>query len=299
MLSDLVASVPVIDAATRDPLERCGSPLYRFCTECPAMRNPLLSAKTRPSNQNAFRNSPHASAKSSTKHGTDGAFYGHASVGCLHIRPVLNIHEETGVATMRKIMEDVTDLVLEFNGSLSGEHGDGLARSERNKKMFGPGGNEASPPREAAASTPATCWIRARWWTRRRWKRTCAYRRATCRRLTCRRCSITRNKAASSAVSNCATAGVCRKTQGGAMCPSYRATKDRKGHDSRTRERAAVGFGRRRGGLRALLPQRGDLGREEFASFAHGACRWIMEVMDLAFPAKRKSERLAMWMSRS
>ncbi len=71
-------------------------------------------------------------------HGTDGAFYGHASVGCLHIRPLLNLKDVGDVARMRRITSDVTDLVLEYGGSLSGEHGDGLARSEWNEKMFGP-----------------------------------------------------------------------------------------------------------------------------------------------------------------
>ena len=71
-------------------------------------------------------------------HGTDGAFYGHASVGCLHIRPVLNLKDRDDVARMRRITEDVTDLVLEYGGSLSGEHGDGYVRSEWNRKMFGP-----------------------------------------------------------------------------------------------------------------------------------------------------------------
>src|SRR5262249_32750395 len=72
------------------------------------------------------------------RHGTDGTFYGHASVGCLHIRPVLNLKDRTDVARMRRITEEVTDLLLEFGGALSGEHGDGLARSEWNRKMFGP-----------------------------------------------------------------------------------------------------------------------------------------------------------------
>src|SRR5919205_1321918 len=72
------------------------------------------------------------------RHGTDGAFYGHASVGCLHIRPVLNLKDPADVARMRRITAEVTDLVLEYGGSLSGEHGDGLARSEWNRKMFGP-----------------------------------------------------------------------------------------------------------------------------------------------------------------
>ena len=77
------------------------------------------------------------------RHGTDGTFYGHASVGCLHIRPVLNLHDPADVVRMRAIMTDVTDLVLEFGGSLSGEHGDGLVRSEWNRKMFGPAVYEA------------------------------------------------------------------------------------------------------------------------------------------------------------
>src|SRR5205085_6035830 len=77
------------------------------------------------------------------RHGTDGCFYGHASVGCLHIRPVLDMKDSAEVARMRRITADVTDLVLEFGGSLSGEHGDGLARSEWNRKMFGPAVYEA------------------------------------------------------------------------------------------------------------------------------------------------------------
>src|SRR5205807_2898042 len=53
------------------------------------------------------------------QHGTDGAFYGHASVGCLHIRPLLNLKASADVARMRQIAQEVTDLVLEFGGSLS------------------------------------------------------------------------------------------------------------------------------------------------------------------------------------
>src|SRR5262249_58224883 len=71
------------------------------------------------------------------RHGAPGGFYGHASVGCLHIRPVLNLKDTGDLTRMRRIMEDITDLVLEFGGALSGEHGDGLARSEWNRKMFG------------------------------------------------------------------------------------------------------------------------------------------------------------------
>lgn len=72
------------------------------------------------------------------RHNTTGAFYGHASVGCLHIRPLLDLRDPVDVDTMRAIAEEVVELVLEFEGALSGEHGDGIARSEFNLRIFGP-----------------------------------------------------------------------------------------------------------------------------------------------------------------
>ena len=64
------------------------------------------------------------------KHGTRGTFYAHASVGCLHVRPVLNLRTEHGARKMRAIAEEACALVKEYKGSYSGEHGDGLVRSE-------------------------------------------------------------------------------------------------------------------------------------------------------------------------
>lgn len=69
--------------------------------------------------------------------GTDGAFYGHASVGCLHIRPLIDSRSRDDLARMQDILNRVSDLVIEFGGSMSGEHGDGLARSFLNEKLFG------------------------------------------------------------------------------------------------------------------------------------------------------------------
>jgi FAD/FMN-containing dehydrogenase/Fe-S oxidoreductase len=71
-------------------------------------------------------------------HGTSAAYFAHAGSGTLHIRPILNLKDGKGIETMRSISEDVTDLVLERHGSFSGEHGDGLARTEFNPKMYGP-----------------------------------------------------------------------------------------------------------------------------------------------------------------
>ena len=72
------------------------------------------------------------------RHGTTAGVYAHASVGCLHVRPVINMKTEDGVRRFESIANDVSDLVLEFGGALSGEHGDGLVRSPFMEKMFGP-----------------------------------------------------------------------------------------------------------------------------------------------------------------
>ena len=70
-------------------------------------------------------------------HGTTAGIYAHASVGCLHVRPVVNLKTEEGVRKFEAIANDVADLVLEFGGALSGEHGDGLVRSPFMRQMFG------------------------------------------------------------------------------------------------------------------------------------------------------------------
>ena len=71
------------------------------------------------------------------KHGTYGTWYAHASVGCLHVRPVLNLKQDLEVKKMRAIAEEAFAMVREYKGSHSGEHGDGLVRSEFHEAMFG------------------------------------------------------------------------------------------------------------------------------------------------------------------
>ena len=70
-------------------------------------------------------------------HDTSAAYFAHAGSGTLHIRPILNLKEESGIEDMHSITDDVTNLVLEHNGSFSGEHGDGMARTEFTPKMYG------------------------------------------------------------------------------------------------------------------------------------------------------------------
>ena len=71
------------------------------------------------------------------RHGTRGTWYAHASVGCLHVRPVLNMKSGADVAKMRAIAEECFALVRAYKGSHSGEHGDGIVRSEFHAPMFG------------------------------------------------------------------------------------------------------------------------------------------------------------------
>lgn len=71
------------------------------------------------------------------KNGTHGTWYAHASVGCLHVRPILNLRLEKDVKAMRDIAEQAFAFVREYKGSHSGEHGDGIVRSEFHEAMFG------------------------------------------------------------------------------------------------------------------------------------------------------------------
>jgi FAD/FMN-containing dehydrogenase/Fe-S oxidoreductase len=72
-----------------------------------------------------------------TRHGTDGTWYAHASVGCLHVRPALNLKDPEDVARVRRIAEETHEVVRAFGGTHSGEHGDGLLRSEFLETMLG------------------------------------------------------------------------------------------------------------------------------------------------------------------
>ncbi len=170
------------------------------------------------------------------KHGTDGAFYGHASVGCLHIRPLLNLKDPGDVARMRRITEDVSDLVLEFGGSLSGEHGDGLARSEWNRKMFGDVVYDAFCKIKHAFDpyqlfNPGKIVHAPLMTENLRYGPT--YKPTELPTLF----DYTRQEGFTRSIELCNGSGVCRKLDGGTMCPSFRATRDEK--DS-TRGRANV-----------------------------------------------------------
>ena len=303
----LLSSVPALDPSIRDPLWALRRSAVPLLWGMPGDRKPItfvedcaVAPERLPEFAARFREVLH-------RHGTDGAFYGHASVGCLHIRPVLNPHNPNDVVTMRRIMDDVTDLVLGFNGSLSGEHGDGLVRSEWNRKMFGPVMYEAfrqvkrgfdpenllNPGKVVDAPAMEENW------------------RVTPGPMPTDPTTVldfSKQGGIFRSAEVCNGSGVCRKTQGGAMCPSFRATKDERdstrGRANALRIALNVGpsssvprhsekdmtslFSRKtRGeGPRTIKEGRGT--NQEESPLAQ---RWLYEVMDLCLSCKAcKSE---------
>ena len=165
------------------------------------------------------------------RNGTRGTWYAHAAVGCLHVRPVLNLRLDKDVRAMRAIAEEAFAMVREYKGSHSGEHGDGIVRSEFHEAMFGaelvhafeevkdsfdprhlfnpgkivraPQFDDRSnfrygPDYHADAMATALDWS--------------AYPGA--------------GGGFQGAVEMCNNNGACRALRGGVMCPSYRVTRD-------------------------------------------------------------------------
>ena len=162
--------------------------------------------------------------------GVEAEMYGHASAGCLHIRPLINLKTVEGVQEMRKIAYEAVELTLNLGGAVSGEHGDGLARTEWNERMFGkeitaafrmlrntadpdnilnPGKIvtsrlETPPPRLDASlrfkpDLPIQIWEPI--------------------------FDFTTQASLAGAIEQCNGAGVCRKFEG-LMCPSFKATRE-------------------------------------------------------------------------
>jgi FAD/FMN-containing dehydrogenase/Fe-S oxidoreductase len=265
------AMVPVLDAAVRDPLWAARSAAAGLLYGVPGDRKPIAFVED-PAVETARLPDFVARFRAILKeHGTDGSFYGHASVGCLHLRPMLNLKDPAEVARMRDIAEDVTDLVLEFGGALSGEHGDGMVRSEWNRKMFGPVVYGAfcrikhlfDPkyllnPGKVVAAEPMTESLRYG----------PDYRAVPPEAVF----DYEKQGGFVRAVEQCNGNGACRKLAGGTMCPSFRATRDEK--DS-TRGRANA--------LRLAMAS--PRPAKEVRS------RWVYDVLDLCLMCKAcKSE---------
>jgi FAD/FMN-containing dehydrogenase/Fe-S oxidoreductase len=165
------------------------------------------------------------------KHGTRGTWYAHASVGCLHVRPVLNLRLEKDVHAMRAIAEEAFAMVRAYKGSHSGEHGDGIVRSEFNEPMFGSRLARAFEQVKdrfdpAGLFNPGKI-VRAPKFDDRSLLRYPPDYRADDMHMQLDWSAYSgAGGGFQGAVEMCNNNGACRNLAGGVMCPSYRATLD-------------------------------------------------------------------------
>jgi FAD/FMN-containing dehydrogenase/Fe-S oxidoreductase len=161
------------------------------------------------------------------KHGTYGTWYAHASVGCLHVRPVLNLKQELDAKKMREIAEEAFAMVREYKGSHSGEHGDGLVRSEHHEAMFGPRIIKAFEEVKdtfdpTGLFNPGKIVRPSKMDDRSLFRFKPGYRQLPLKSAL----DWSEWGSFASAVEMCNNNGACRKSDPGVMCPSYRATGD-------------------------------------------------------------------------
>jgi Fe-S oxidoreductase len=176
--------------------------------------------------------------------GTQAGFYGHASAGCLHVRPLVNLKTAQGVSLMKELTEEAFKLAVRYGGIMSGEHGDGLQRGYLNARLFGPLVYQAMRELKAAFdpqgllnpgkvvdSSPPDQNLRYG----------ADYRTLEIPTYL----DLSADRGFAQAVEMCNGQGVCRKLGEGIMCPSYIATRDER---DTTRARANA--------LRAVLSGR-------------------------------------------
>ncbi len=162
-----------------------------------------------------------------SRHGTQAGVYAHASVGCLHVRPVINLKTPEGVHKFEVIAAEVAELVLKYGGALSGEHGDGLVRSPFQEKMYGPllyqafrdlkhtfDPHNIFNPGKIVNAPPLATNLR--------------YGPAYQTPQVPTTFDFTADGGLLPAAELCAGVGVCRNKGEGTMCPSFQATREEK-----------------------------------------------------------------------
>ncbi|GJM15668.1 MAG: oxidoreductase [Thermodesulfobacteriota bacterium] len=202
---------------------------------------------------------------------TNAGFYGHASAGCLHIRPLVNLKSENGIRIMGELTEEAFKLALKYGGIMSGEHGDGLQRGYLNERLFGKELYQVmkelksifdpegifNPGKVVDVPSP---------------KENLRFGESYQPQVLQTYLDWSSDNGFTGAVEMCSGQGVCRKLGEGIMCPSYIATKNER---DTTRARANI--------LRAIVS--GTLPPETMNS------KEIYEVFDLCLSCKAcKSE---------
>ncbi|MGH2348338.1 MAG: FAD-binding and (Fe-S)-binding domain-containing protein [bacterium] len=165
--------------------------------------------------------------------GVRAAFYAHAGVGVIHVRPLINLKDRGDIEKMKRIATSIGDLVIEFGGTMSGEHGDGLVRSWFIERFFGPEVYEAfvqvkrafdppglMNPGKIVNAPPIDASLR--------------YGPAYRTLLVTTHFDWTADGGFARSVELCSGLGACRKTVEGTMCPSYMVTREEE-HSTRGR----------------------------------------------------------------
>ena len=179
--------------------------------------------------------------------GTEAGYYGHASVGCLHIRPVVDLKNKEGMDRMEKIADEISDLVLEFGGSLSGEHGDGIVRGAWADKMFG--SDLVGQFKEVKdAFDPKGIMNPGKIFNTPSMTENLRYGDSYNTFNPPVKLDWSAEGGFVAAVEKCNGVGACRKVHAGAMCPSYQATREEM-HTTRGRANSL------RGVLSGALPR--------------------------------------------
>ena len=170
------------------------------------------------------------------KHNTEVSMYAHASVGVIHVQPLLDLRQQEDIENMKHIADETFDLVVKYGGSWSGEHGDGLVRSAYNERFFGSQLYHAfrevkrlfdpenlMNPGKIIEAQPMDHNLRyGPEYADREFKTEFQYRSENSFR---------------ESVHMCTGVGECRKVLGGTMCPSFKATRDEE-HSTRGRANA-------------------------------------------------------------
>jgi FAD/FMN-containing dehydrogenase/Fe-S oxidoreductase len=170
------------------------------------------------------------------KYNTEVAMYAHASVGVIHVQPLLDLRQEQDIANLKNITDETFELVVKYGGSWSGEHGDGLVRSAYNERFFGPKlyqsfrdvkklfdpQNIMNPGKIVDAQTMEHNLRYGTDYRDQEVKTTFQYRA---------------ENSFKEHVHMCTSVGECRKMLGGTMCPSFKVTRDEE-HSTRGRANA-------------------------------------------------------------
>ncbi len=165
------------------------------------------------------------------KNGTSGTWYAHASVGCLHVRPILNLRLDKDVHAMRAIAEQAFAFVREYKGSHSGEHGDGIVRSEFHEFMFGKrlvrAFEEVKDRFDPDGLFNPGKIVRApKFDDRTNFRYGPDYRADAMTTQLDWSAYTGEGRGFQGAVEMCNNNGACRSSAGGVMCPSYRVTRE-------------------------------------------------------------------------